>query len=432
MTGKSKFSFPKVSSIILLAFLLMAISLDGLSKEDTPSNSDSDWPQWRGSNRDGVSTLKNITTDWSDLAGQTLWRIPAGEGYSGISVARGKLLTMWDAEQSQFLVSLDAQTGEENWRFKIGDSFQNSYGNGPRSTPAIDDSLVYAISARGLLVAVEVESGALNWQHDLASEYGGRIPGIGYSSSPLLYEDKLFVEVGGEDDFAFAAFQKQTGKLLWHSQSDLPAYSSPIIANINNRPQLVFLSADGLFSLSPQDGQLRWQYSWQTRCPSTGIPLNAATPLFLAPDKIFISSGYGTVSGGILIQVKEQDGQFTAEKLWQTDEMKNLFNSSVLFEQHIYGFDGAILKPIDAASGEEKWKARGFQRGSLVLVDNYLIVLGERGKLALVEATPERFNEITSFQALDGKCWTSPTLANGKLYLRNHKEIVAFDIQARE
>lgn len=431
MIHNSQTSFPSKISIFIIALLIPFLSPTALSEENTPNKLDSDWSQWRGTNRDGVSTLKNIATDWSLLADQTLWRIPAGEGYSGISVTRGKLFTMWDADQSQFLISLDARTGTEKWRLKVGDSFQSSYGNGPRSTPAIDDSLVYAISARGQLVAVGIDSGALNWQHDLASEYGGRIPGIGYSSSPLLYEDKLFVEVGGEDDFAFAAFQKETGRLLWHSQSDLPAYSSPIIANINNMPQLVFLSADGLFSLSPQNGQLLWQYSWQTRCPSTGIPLNAATPLFLAPDKIFISSGYGTVSGGILIQIKEQDDQFVAEKLWQTDKMKNLFNSSVLFEQHIYGFDGAILKSIDATSGEEKWKARGFQRGSLIIVDNYLIVLGERGKLALVEATPDSFQEISSFQALDGKCWTSPTLANGKLYLRNHKEIVSLDIRGR-
>lgn len=431
MNGKSKFSFPKASSIFLLSLLLMVFSLDGLSKEETPNDTSSDWPQWRGSNRDGISNLKNIATDWSNPAAQMRWRIPAGEGYSGISVARDKLFTMWDADQSQFLISLDAQTGEEIWRLKIGDSFQNSYGNGPRSTPALDDFLVYAISARGKLIAVGIDSGELQWQHDLASEYGGRMPGIGYSSSPLLYGEKLFVEVGGENDFAFAAFQKETGKLLWHSQSDLPAYSSPIIATINNTPQLVFLSADGLFSLSPQDGQLLWQYSWQTRCPSTGIPLNAATPLFLAPDKIFISSGYGTISGGVLIQVQEQAGQFSAEMRWKTDKMKNLFNSSVLFEQHIYGFDGAILKCIDAVSGEEKWRARGFQRGSLIIAGDYLIVLGERGKLALVAATPEKFKEITSIQVLDGKCWTSPTLANGKLYLRNHKEIVSLDIRAR-
>ena len=264
---------------------------------------------------------------------------------------------------------------------------------------------------------MDIRNGRPEWVHDLAAEYGSRIPSIGYSSSPLIEGETLFVEVGGKEGYAFVAFNKHDGELVWHSQSDLPAYSSPIMATVNKKQQVVFLSADGLFSLSPENGNLYWNFSWETRCPSTDIPLNTATPIFISPDKFFISSGYGTVSGASLVQVQEVEGKFKAEALWANNRMSNLVNSSVFFKDHIYGFDGGILKCLDALTGEEKWKGRGFQRGSLIVADDHLIVLGERGKLALVEATPEEFRKVTSIQILDGKCWTSPTLALSLIHI---------------
>lgn len=422
----------KCSKIFLVLIALFSIATSfGYSGSGKTKNADMDWPQWRGPNRDGVSLTQNILKDWAKIDSVTLWRIPVGEGYSGVSVSDGRLFTMWDEGDSQFLLCLDALSGKELWRFRIGESFASQYGNGPRSTPVVDDSLVYVVSTRGFLYAVDIRNGQQRWFHDLALEYGSRIPSIGYSSSPLLDAERLFVEVGGKDDFAFVAFNKQTGDLIWHSQSDLPAYSSPIIATINGKRQVVFLSAEGLFSVSPKTGDLYWKYSWETRCPATDIPLNAATPIFIAPDRIFISSGYGTVSGAAVVQIGETNGQYGAETLWTSDKMENLINSSVLFENHIYGFDGSILKCMDALTGKEKWRARGFERGSLIVADRSLLVLGERGKIGLVEATPGGFKEVTGVQILDGKCWTSPTLANGKLYLRNQKEMVCIDIQGK-
>lgn len=390
----------------------------------------SDWPQWRGQNRDGISSEKAILTNWPDTGPEKIWRIEIGEGFSGISAANGALFTMWDEGEGQFLVRLDAGTGKEQWRFRISEQFQNQYGNGPRSTPLVNEGIVYAISADGHLAAVESENGELQWGYDLAKSFGSQIPGIGYSSSPLIEEDLLIVEIGGKEGFAFAAFNKDSGELAWHSQTDLPAYSSPIITELHGERQAVFLSADGLFALSPSDGERMWQYSWKTRCPSTGIPLNTATPVFIHPDKIFISSGYGTVSGGAMVQINKTEKAYSAETVWSTDQMKNLVNSSVYFEGHIYGFDKAILKSIDAKTGEEKWKARGYGRGSLILADGHLIALGERGNLGLIEATPEAYRLISSAEVLEGKSWTSPTLANGKLYLRSTKEMVSLRISA--
>jgi outer membrane protein assembly factor BamB len=417
-----------------LVLILAAVPLlAGFANSDSGNTKSEklDWPQWRGPNRDGISSEKGIAKNWRENGTEILWRISAGDGYSSSAVANGNLFTMWDEGDSQFLFCLDALSGKELWRYRVGDSFPEGYGNGPRSTPIVGKANVYAISAQGLLHAVNVTNGRVLWTHDLGADYGSRLPEHGYSSSPLLDGEKLLVEVGGKEDYAFVAFNKHTGDLMWHSQTDMPAYSSPIAVTINETRQIVFLSAKGLFSLSPDDGSLFWHYDWEQRCAATGIPTNLNTPIFIAPDKIFISCGYGTVTGSVVVQVREVKKQFVAESLWESSKLKNLVNSSVCFQNNIYGFDMGIFKCFDALTGQERWKARGFQRGSLIAADGHLVVLGERGKLALVEATPEEFREVASVQILSGKCWTSPTLANGKLYLRNQKEMLCLDIKMK-
>ncbi len=420
----------KMLRIYLIGFLLSVTVLAAAgpgTSEEAPAKA-GEWPQWRGPHRDAVSTEKGILKEWPAAGPKLLWRIPVGEGFSSISVADGRLYTLWDESEAQYLVSLDAASGNQLWRRRIGESFSDYYGNGPRSTPAVDGGIVYAVSARGHLYAVDAREGRQLWSHDLAAEYGGRVPSYGYSSSPLIEGEKLVVEVGGKDGFAFMAFDKSTGEVVWASQSDAAAYSSPLAVTVSGIRQIVFFSASGLFALAAEDGELLWTYAWNSACPSTGIPLNVAQPIFIAPDKVFLSGGFGTTTGSAVLRVHREGEGFRTETIWRAEQMRNQLNSSVFFEGHIYGFDVAIFKAIDALTGEEKWKARGFERGSLLEADGHLIVLGEKGRLALVEATPDGYREQASVQALEGKSWTMPTLAGGRLYLRNHTEMVSFDL----
>ncbi len=400
------------------------------SQEGDSVNNNSEWNQWRGPNRDGISLEKNIYKNWPVKGPKILWRISVGDGYSGISVSNNKLFTMWDKGKSQYLVCLDAQTGKELWRYRVDENYVSSWGDGPLATPIVDQNIVYAVSTNGFLHAVNIETGNVIWSQNLSKEYDFKLPVYGYSVSPMIENEKLFIEIGGKKNFAFAALNKNTGELLWHSQTDEPAYSSPIAITINNRCQIVFMSVKGLYSLSPEDGSLLWDYDWESRCPSTGMALNSISPFFIAPDKIFISSAFGDVSGGDLIQVIEKEKKFATRTLWHSDEMNNSLHSSVYFENHIYGFDKKILKCIDATSGKVKWATDGFKNGSLIVADGYLIVLGENGKLALVETNPDKYTEVVKAQILSGRCWTSPTLANGKLYLRNQKEMLCLSIKA--
>lgn len=421
-----------ILKLVMVLFTLLVILLQDekiFSQESNIHDNKLDWNQWRGPNRDGLSNEKDILKQWPENGPEIQWRIPVGDGFSGISIIDEKLFTMWDEKRSQLLVCLEAQSGKELWRYRVDDNYESGWGDGPLITPLIDNNTVYVVSTNGQLHAVDIKSGKSIWSQDLSKSYGYESPPYGFSPSPLIENEKLFIQIGGQEDFSFVALNKNTGELIWHSQTDEPAYSSPIIFDINETRQIVFMSAKGLFAVSPEDGELFWMYDWESRCPASGISLNAISPIFIHPDKIFISGGFGTISGGALIQITEHDDKFTVNTLWYIDDMSNAINSSVFVDAYIYGFDQKKFKCIDASTGDLQWETLGFQDGSLIVVDGHIIALGANGNLALIEVNPEKYIEISNVKILDGRCWTPPTLADGKLYLRNHEEMVCLKIK---
>ena len=384
-----------------------------------------DWPQWLGPNRDGVSATRGLLTSWPEGGPAEVWRKRIGSGFSGVSVSAGKAYTMMMDGEGEYAVGLDALTGKELWRAKTGPIYRESQGgDGPRGTPAIDRELVYVLGANGALEALDAAKGTRKWAVDLKKEFGSVRPGWGFSSSPLIEGSTVLVEGGGSSGRAILAFNRRDGRLLWARQGDKIGYSSPVMANLGEVRQVLFFTAAGLISVSPISGSLHWRHNWPTP-----YNVNAATPVLVPPDKVFISSGYDV--GGALLQVSWETGKASVREVWKNKVMKNQFGTSVYFDGYLYGFDMSILKCVDANTGVEKWKARGYGKGTLIVADGHLVVLGERGKLALVKALPNEFVEVASAQVLSGKCWTVPSLADGRLYLRNEQEIVCLDLVAR-
>lgn len=394
------------------------------------SGTSDDWPGFRGPNRDGVSRETGLLDAWPASGPKVLWRVAAGAGYSGVSVAAGRAFTLWQREDEQRLVAVDADNGRIVWQRGLGPAFSSQYGDGPRSTPVLDEGRVFAIDAEGRLVAVRANDGTEIWSHDLAREFGARIPSIGYASTPLVEGDHLLVEVGSKDG-AFMAFEKRSGEVVWSSQSDEPAYVSPVALTARGRRQAVFFSASGLYALAPEDGQLLWHHPWAAPCPATGIPLNAASPVFVPPDRLFVATAWGDHKGGAILRLIERGDRLALEKLWHAPLIDGEINTAVYVGGHLYGFKGSILVAVDATTGELAWSARGFGRGSLISADGKLVVLGETGNLALIEANPSAYRELARAQILTGRSWTSPALAGGRLFLRNAQEVLSVDLAGR-
>jgi outer membrane protein assembly factor BamB len=375
-----------------------------------------DWPQFRGPNRDGISPEAAVLKSWPASGPKVLWKAPLGEGYSQVVSTKGRLYTLAQQGEEQVALAFDGATGKRLWRTRIDREYNDGQGDGPRSTPTVDGELVYVLSAHGKLAALRAANGQVAWQHDLRAEYGANPPQWGVSTSPLVEGNLLIVNVGGSGNKSIVAFDKTNGKPVWTSQNDSAGYSAPIAITVRGVRQVIVFTADAILSISPKDGRLFWRSGWKT-----DYDVNAATPIFLPPDKLFVSSGYGT--GSALLQINRTN----VSEVWRSRGMKNQFSSSVLHDGILYGFDDATFKAIDAATGKERWKQRGFGHGSLILAGGHLIVLSDRGKLALVQATPEEYRELGNAQVIDGKCWTSPSLADGRLYVRNEEQLIAFD-----
>lgn len=405
----------------LLAVLFGAWYLaGGLVYVEAQDNSKADWAQWRGPNRDGISSETGLLKSWPAGGPKVLWHIPLGDGYSGISIAQDKVYTMFADGNDEFVVCLDASDGGEIWRFRSGAKFTEQRGDGPRSMPTVDGDSVFVLGAAGKLYALDARDGTQLWAHNFVAEFDSKIPTWGFSSSPLVEGGLVLVETGGADGQAIVAFDKKSGDVVWKTHTDAVGYSSPIPIDFGGVRQIIFLTSKTLLSVAPENGQIYWKYPWPE-----GI--NIATPIFIPDDKIFISASYD--KGAVLLRMIAGEDRIAVEEVWKSRVMKNHFNSSVLQGDYLYGFDNAILTCIEVNSGEEQWQHRGFGKGSLLLADGHLIILGEGGKLALAEASPGGYKEKALFQLFDDKCWTVPTLAGGRLYLRNQKEMVCLDLR---
>jgi outer membrane protein assembly factor BamB len=387
------------------------------------------WPQWRGVGRDGVAHEPHLLTRWSAGGPARLWQAPGGEGYSSFAVSGNRAYTMLYQDGQEVVVCLDAATGKELWRHAYEAPSRSDYP-GPRSTPTVDGDRVYTVGIRGMLHCLDAATGKVRWQHDLDKELHAPGGQWGQAFSPLVEGDLLITSPGG--DASLVAFHKLTGKLAWKSLNDQPGYSSPIAWTLAGVRQVVSFTGNAVVGVAPSDGRLHWRFGWET-----SFQVNAATPIVFhtrrggsVHDYVFIASGYG--KGCALLRIeKTPAGDFVARPVFENALLRSHFGSPVRYQDHVYGFDDATLVCMDLRTGRVRWSQRGFEKGSLLRVDDHLVVLGGTGQLALLKASPQESKPLARAKPLQGarECWTMPALAGGRLFLRDHKEVVCLDLR---
>lgn len=377
-----------------------------------------DWPGFRGPARDSIVSHLRIATDWASDKPAELWRRPVGPGWSSFAVDHNRLYTQEQRGEDEVVACYDAATGNPIWAHRDPTRFWESNGGaGPRATPTLHNGRVYAFGATGILNALDARTGAVVWSRNVAAETKQKVPGWGFSSSPLIAGNLVLIAAAGR----MAAYDAATGAPRWMGPEAGGGYSSPHLFTAAGVPQVLLTSDQGTSSYAPASGAVLWKHPWPNGAP---IVQPAITP----DGDLLISSGDS--SGIRRFHVANGSGKWTVEERWSTNGLKPYFNDFVIHEGHAYGFDGHILSCIDLKDGKRKWKGGRYGNGQLLLLrdQGLLLVLSEEGELALVRADPGQFTEVARTPALEGKTWNHPVVVGDRLFVRNSEEMVALRV----
>jgi outer membrane protein assembly factor BamB len=384
-----------------------------------------DWPQWRGPRRDGVSAERGLLKAWPESGPPLAWKATgAGQGYSSFAVAGGRLYTLGAREDREHVVAFDVASGKRVWDAPHGQRFSNDRGDGPRGTPTVDGTRVYAFGASGDLTALEAASGKVAWTVNVIRDFGGQNITWGLSESPLIVGDRIIVSPGGPGS-SVVALNKADGKLIWKTEADRAGYSSAVLHELGGIREAIVFTGQRALGVNIANGRVLWSYDRVANRVA-----NIATPI-VRGDHVFLSSDYGT--GAALLRLTAAGGGITAQEVYFTREMRNHHASSVLVGDHLYGFSSAILTAMRFDNGEVAWRDRSVGKGSLVHADDRLYLFSERGVVALAEASPEAYKEHGRFSLETGSLptWSHPVVSNGKLFLRDQDTIYAYDVRAK-
>lgn len=381
-----------------------------------------EWPGFRGADRDGRYLGPKISTNWSAQPPRQLWKIPVGPAWSSFAVAGHLLFTQEQMGPKEAVVCYDADSDKEVWKTEVEARLEDPMGGpGPRATPTLANGALYVTGSTGVFLRLNPLTGEIVWKKDLTQVAGTKVPMWGFASSPLVAGPVVIV-YGGGGDKGLLALDTATGDLRWSAPCAGDSYGSAQLNKLLDEESVVVLTKSGLTLLDPATGKVRLDYEWRI------AQFRALQPQVLGNDTILLPTGLNM--GTRAIRIKKSNGQYAAEALWTSHQLKPDFVDLVSYQGYAYGNDGGLLTCIDLKTGERKWKEGRYGKGQILLLDNsgLLLVLSEQGQVVLVAADPTGHRELASFPALEGKTWNHPVLVGDRLYVRNSQEAAAYKI----
>lgn len=413
----------------LRAFLpLIALSLSATA---------ADWPQYRGLNGDG-STAESLPAQWPSSP-KVLWKVPAGTGFGSFTVSGAWCFAIEGKGSDEVLVARDAATGKDKWSASLGaakyqgggdaGTNDNKGGDGPRSTPTLAGKVIVAMHSDLVLHAFDAVTGKPLWKVDLIRDHAGKNISWSNAASPL-FEGGLIYVAGGGAGQTYLAIDPMKGTVVAKSGDDTITHATPTAATILGQRQIIFFMKSGLTSLDPKTMKQLWH---------ADFPFNvstAASPV-VAGNYVYCSAGYGTGAGGFKISKAGSDWKAEQVMRVPAKPLQNHWSTPVLFEGHLYGmfqfkeYGKGPVKAVKLPDGDIKWEQPGFGPGNVILTaGGTVLALSDAGELIAFKASPAAYKELGRFKAIEGKCWTTPVLSNGRVFVRSTKEAACIQLGA--
>ncbi len=403
-----------------------------------------DWNQYHGRRSDNKTDELITSTSWLEKNDAQKWKAPTPLGFSSFSCEGKRAFTLIAEEDEDGLmrevcIALDTNSGRRLWStllcrmdYKSGGGNSgapnNNGGDGPRSTPSVFNEKVWVYDSDMNLYCIDAKNGAILWDVRVLKEHEGRNIKWKNSSAPLIEGDLVIVYGGGVDQ-SLLAFNRENGKLIWKTGDETATHATPIATTIHGVRQIIFFCTSGLVAIAPKTGKELWRQEFPFKVSTAASPV-------VAGDLVYCSAGYGVGAG--LYKISKSGSRFSSSVVWRRkNDMFNHWSTPIYHDGHLYGmfsfkkYGNGPLQCIELSTGKIKWSEDGYGPGNVILSGNKLLALADNGELSIVEATPNRYNELARKKILDGKCWSTPILSNGLVLARSTKEAICIDARIR-
>jgi outer membrane protein assembly factor BamB len=407
--------------------LALVLALISLTFSEGPSTA---WPQWGGPRRNFVTNAPPLATTWPAEGPRRLWQRSLGDGFSAIVSDGETIYTLYRQGDEDVVVALDGGSGTTRWETRYAAPFHEQcserLGPAPRAAPLIVDDRLVTVSAGGLMNSFDRRTGKLQWSRNLIDGAPDALRACGYSTSPLAYRNTVITMAGGKGR-GVVALDVTTGKSVWQSQDFQNGYSSPLLIDLDGRPELIVFTFSEVAGLDPNNGALEWSHPHPS---DQGV--NVTTPIWGDDHRLFVSSAYG--GGSRVLELARRGENVDVRQVWANQRVRIHFGNAVRLGSRVYASNGdfgsAPFAAIDIATGEMAWRDRSVVRSTLIAADGKLIILDEDGNLVLATPGETGLTVHGKTSVLGERSWTIPTLCGTRLYLRDRKQIVALELGA--
>jgi outer membrane protein assembly factor BamB len=421
------FPKPRIFSPYIISVFLIGLLTTSLSFAD-------DWPQWRGPERNGVSQEKNLLKSWPTDGPELLWsKEDLGKGFSSVSIAKGRLYITGIIDDQEMLTALDLN-GNIQWQTIYGPIWEDTYPEA-RSTPTVDGDQIFVISGMGNAVCIDVSSGKIKWSVDLIDDFDSEIHRYGIAESPLVIDNKIICSPGGKDA-SVVALDKNNGGLIWQSKtlSEMANYCSPVLITRGNKKIIATQLAESFVGLDAANGSLLWRDKYEDY-QDDPKDLNINSPLY-HDGSVFVTSGYDNPSA----MYKLSDDGTSINRKWVSQTLDVHIGGIVRVDNYIYGANWEDNKNgnwvcLDWNTGKVMYEKKWYTKGSIITADGMLYCYEEKnGNFALVKATPQNFDIVSSFKIPQGRGphWGHPSISDGRLYVRHGDALMVYDIKSKK